>query len=56
LNFKVSHGNFLTLTPPLTVTRSELDQAMDILNAALTEVEIEARKDYVICMKGDSHG
>lgn len=55
LNFKVSKGNFLTLTPPLTVTRSELDRAMDILDAALTEVENEAKKDYAICMKGDEH-
>lgn len=39
LSFKVSSGNFLTLTPPLTVTRSELDQAFRCLDAALAEVE-----------------
>lgn len=35
LNFKVSQGNFLTLTPPLTITRPELGRAFDILNHAL---------------------
>ena len=39
LNFKVSQGNVLTFTPPLTVSESELDQAFDILDAALTETE-----------------
>lgn len=41
LSFKVSQGNFLTLTPPLTVRRSELDQAVDTLDAVLAEVENE---------------
>ncbi len=41
LSFKVSGGNFLTLTPPLTVRRSELDQAVDTLDAVLAEVENE---------------
>lgn len=31
LSFKVSMGNILTLTPPLTVTRDELDRALDII-------------------------
>jgi 4-aminobutyrate aminotransferase len=39
LSFKVSAGCILTLTPPLTVTREELDQALDTLDACLTEVE-----------------
>ena len=30
-------GNILTLTPPLTLTRDEMDQALDILDASLTE-------------------
>lgn len=34
LSFKVSHGSFLTLTPPLTTTHSELDRALDILEHA----------------------
>ncbi len=35
LNFKLSMGNILTLTPPLTVTREELDRAFLILEQAL---------------------
>jgi 4-aminobutyrate aminotransferase len=31
LSFKVSHGSFLTLTPPLTIHDSELDRAISIL-------------------------
>ena len=40
LSFKLSMGNILTLTPPLTLTRDEMDQAVDILDDCLTEVEI----------------
>jgi 4-aminobutyrate aminotransferase len=39
LNFKVSQGNILTLTPPLTVTRAQIDQAIGILDAALGELD-----------------
>jgi len=39
LSFKVTMGDVLQLTPPLTVTEEELDRAVDILGAALTEVE-----------------
>ena len=31
LNFKVTMGNILTLTPALTITREEMDQALSIL-------------------------
>ena len=31
-------GNILTLTPPLTLTLDEMDQALDVLEACLTEV------------------
>ena len=41
LSFKLSMGNILTLTPPLTLTGAEMDQAMDILDTCLTEVAIE---------------
>ncbi len=46
LSFKVSQGNILTLTPPLTVLRSELDQAIDTLDEALNEVENEAGQQW----------
>ena len=39
LNFKVTMGNILTLTPALTISESELDQAFDILEACLGETE-----------------
>jgi len=38
LNFKITMGNILTLTPALTISREELDQAIDILDACLGEV------------------
>ncbi len=38
LSFKVSMGNVLTLSPPLTIARAELDRALDILDESLGEV------------------
>jgi len=38
LSFKLTMGNILTLTPPLTITREELDRAIDILDECLTLV------------------
>ena len=38
LNFKVSDGRVLTLTPPLTVTDAELERATAILEEAITAV------------------
>ena len=35
LSFKVSHGSFLTLTPPLIIDRQTLDRALDIIGNAL---------------------
>lgn len=35
LSFKTSMGNVLTLTPPLTVSETEMDRALDILGAAI---------------------
>jgi 4-aminobutyrate aminotransferase-like enzyme len=32
-------GNILTLTPPLIITREEMDQALSILEEAISEVE-----------------
>ena len=39
LNFKVTMGTILTLTPALVLTPAEMDQAIDILDRCLTEVE-----------------
>lgn len=36
LSFKVSHGNCLTLTPPLTIRQDDLDLALDIVDEALS--------------------
>ena len=38
LSFKVSMGNVLTLSPPLTIERGELERALDILDAGLGEL------------------
>jgi 4-aminobutyrate aminotransferase len=38
LSFKVTMGNILTLTPPLTITRQELDRALDVIEECLAEV------------------
>jgi len=39
LSFKVTAGNILTLTPPLTITGQELDLALDIVEQCIGEVE-----------------
>ena len=39
LSFKLTMGNVILLSPPLVVTRDEMDRALDILDASLTEVE-----------------
>lgn len=39
LSFKVSGGNFLTLTPALTVSDAEIAQALDILEAAIEAID-----------------
>lgn len=42
LSFKISMGNVLTLTPPLTITQKEMDQALDILETCVREVQLES--------------
>jgi len=37
LNFKITMGNILTLTPALTLSEAELDQALDILEVCIAE-------------------
>ncbi len=39
LSFKLTMGNILTLTPPLTITGEELDRALDIIDKCIAEVE-----------------
>jgi len=39
LNFKVTMGSIITLTPPLTITKQEMDRALNILDECLEEVE-----------------
>ena len=36
LSFKLGGGNVVTLCPPLTISRAELDQALDILDGAMS--------------------
>jgi 4-aminobutyrate aminotransferase len=39
LSFKTTMGNILTLTPPLIITREEMDRALAIIEASIAEVE-----------------
>jgi 4-aminobutyrate aminotransferase len=39
LNFKITMGNILTLTPSLTISDSELSEAVAILDQALAETD-----------------
>jgi 4-aminobutyrate aminotransferase len=41
LNFKITMGNVLTLTPPLIVTESQMLLALEILEKSISEVERE---------------
>ena len=41
LNFKVTMGNILTLTPALVLTQAEMDQALAILDVCLAEVSTQ---------------
>ena len=42
LSFKVSAGNVLQLSPALTITREELQTALNILEESLNELSLEA--------------
>jgi 4-aminobutyrate aminotransferase len=44
LSFKLTMGNILTLTPALTITREELDRALDIIDECLDETEQGLRR------------
>ncbi|MCR4431732.1 MAG: aspartate aminotransferase family protein [Tepidanaerobacteraceae bacterium] len=38
LSFKISHGNIITLSPPLVIRQEEIDLAIEILDKAIAEV------------------
>ena len=44
LNFKLTMGNIVTLTPALTLTQSEMDRALEILEASIGEVEQQSAR------------
>jgi 4-aminobutyrate aminotransferase len=39
LSFKLTMGNILTLTPALTISKNEMNTALDIIEESITEVE-----------------
>jgi 4-aminobutyrate aminotransferase len=39
LSFKLTMGNIITLTPALTITRKEMDKALEIIEECIAEVE-----------------
>jgi 4-aminobutyrate aminotransferase len=39
LSFKVSQGNVIQLSPPLTISRADLARAISILDLALSQIE-----------------
>jgi len=41
LSFKITMGNILTLTPPLIITQEQMDQALNILEESILEIEAE---------------
>ena len=43
LSFKITMGNNLTFTPPLILTASQMDQALDIIDESLTEAAAALR-------------
>ena len=39
LSFKLTMGNIITLTPALTITKKQMDQALDIVEECISEIE-----------------
>lgn len=39
LSFKLTMGNIITLTPPLTITKEEMEKALRIIDESIYEVE-----------------
>ncbi len=42
LSFKLTMGNIITLTPPLIISREEMDRALEIIEESIAEVETQA--------------
>jgi 4-aminobutyrate aminotransferase len=40
LSFKVSQGNVIQLSPPLVITRSQLQEALGIVERAIGSVKV----------------
>jgi len=45
VSFKLTMGNILTLTPALTITKKEMDTALDIIEESIAEVENQKRAE-----------
>jgi 4-aminobutyrate aminotransferase len=45
VSFKVTMGNILTLTPALTITKKEMDTALDIIEECIVEIEKKKQRD-----------
>jgi 4-aminobutyrate aminotransferase len=41
LSFKLTMGNIITLTPALTITKNEMDQALAIIEECISQVETQ---------------
>jgi 4-aminobutyrate aminotransferase len=39
LSFKISMGNVLTLSPPLIISKAQIDLSLSIINESLCEAE-----------------
>ena len=39
VSFKLTMGNIITLTPALIITKEEMDQALDIIEGCISEIE-----------------
>ena len=45
VSFKLTMGNIITLTPALTISRAEMDAALNIIEDCIAEVEKDIRID-----------
>ena len=45
VSFKITMGNILTLTPALTITKKEMDTALDIIEECIAGIEKNKQRD-----------